>query len=95
MKVYAQLRKVLQVFCQEKVPVIVLKGALLAELVYQHIGLRTMDDVDLLVSKQDLGKAELFSSNWASAPMKPTDLKIGIKSTITTWCPMFHLMVQR
>ena len=68
MKVYAQLRKVLQVFCQEEVPVIVLKGALLAELVYQHIGLRTMDDVDLLVSKQDLGKAEFILEQLGFCP---------------------------
>ena len=42
---------------REGLPVVVLKGAALAELVYQHIGLRTMADVDLLVEKKNLDKA--------------------------------------
>jgi hypothetical protein len=57
MKVYAGLRKVLAAFACEGLPVIVLKGAALAELAYQHIGLRMMADVDLLVEKKSLDKA--------------------------------------
>jgi hypothetical protein len=57
MKVYAELRKVLLAFSEHSLPVVVLKGAALAERVYRHIGLRTMADVDLLLEKKDLPAA--------------------------------------
>jgi hypothetical protein len=57
MKVYAGLKTVLTALTLEGLSVVVLKGAALAELVYRHIGLRTMADVDLLVEKEDLDKA--------------------------------------
>jgi hypothetical protein len=40
------------------VPTIVLKGAYLAEAVYGNIALRPMSDVDILVPKEDLGRAD-------------------------------------
>jgi hypothetical protein len=40
------------------VPTIVLKGAYLAEGIYGNIALRPMSDVDLLVHREDLGKAD-------------------------------------
>jgi hypothetical protein len=60
MKVYAELRNVLTAFSHHGLSVIVLKGAALAELVYRHIGLRTMTDIDLLVRKEDLRKAAVI-----------------------------------
>ena len=57
MKVYAELKTVLTALTGEGLSVVVLKGAALAELVYRHIGLRTMADVDLLVEKESLDKA--------------------------------------
>jgi hypothetical protein len=57
MKVYAELKTVLAALTGEGLSVVVLKGAALAELVYRHIGLRTMADVDLLVEKKNLDKA--------------------------------------
>jgi len=57
MKVYAELKTVLAGLTREGLSVVVLKGAALAELVYRHIGLRTMADVDLLVEKKSLDKA--------------------------------------
>lgn len=57
MKVYAALKTVLEALTGEGLAVVVLKGAALAELVYRHIGLRTMADVDLLVEKKNLDKA--------------------------------------
>lgn len=58
MKRFAKLRDVLGAFSLEKIPVIALKGLVLAEIVYPHIGLRPMRDVDLLVQEEDLTKAE-------------------------------------
>ena len=58
MKRFAKLRPILAALRANGIPVIPLKGAALAELVYGHIGLRTMGDVDLLVHKEDLGRVE-------------------------------------
>ena len=57
-KLYHELANVLNGFNQESIAVIVLKGAHLAELIYPNIALRPMDDVDLLVKRNDLKRAE-------------------------------------
>ena len=54
---YQDLGLVLQAFQHDKIPVIVLKGAHLAALVYRHIALRPMSDIDLLVHRSDLERA--------------------------------------
>ena len=46
---FNELGKVLRQFEQAGIPVMVLKGAHLAALVYEHIGQRSMEDIDLLV----------------------------------------------
>jgi hypothetical protein len=51
---YAELRKILRACAQAAVPVIVLKGAAIAERVYGNIALRPMKDLDLLVRRKDL-----------------------------------------
>ena len=58
MRVYDELTRVLGILKNDGIPVIVLKGAYLAERVYGNIGLRAMCDVDLLVRKQDLSTAQ-------------------------------------
>ena len=57
MRVYAELKTVLAALTRDGLSVVVLKGAALAELVYRHIGLRTMADVDLLVERKHLDRA--------------------------------------
>jgi len=57
MKLYADVKRVLTALTGEGIQVCVLKGLALAEGVYDHIGLRTMGDVDILVRKKDLDKA--------------------------------------
>lgn len=54
----ASLGEVLAAFSRHGVPVIVLKGASLAELVYGNIALRPMVDLDVLVQPRDLDRAE-------------------------------------
>ncbi|MBC8236182.1 nucleotidyltransferase family protein [bacterium] len=58
MRLYHELSKVLRILQNDDIPVIVLKGAALAETVYQNIALRPMGDVDLLVKKEDLYRTE-------------------------------------
>lgn len=54
---YQELARVLRRLHQDHLPFIVLKGAHLAALVYDNPALRTMNDIDLLVPKQDLARA--------------------------------------
>jgi hypothetical protein len=58
LRLYHELGKVLEILRHENIPVIALKGAHLAELVYGNIALRPMGDVDLLVHKDDLIRVE-------------------------------------
>ncbi len=48
-RLYRELEKILQRLSQENIPVIVLKGAYLAQAVYADLGLRPMADIDLLI----------------------------------------------
>ena len=52
--IYEELGKVLKIFSNAGLQVIVLKGAVLAEKIYGNLALRPMTDVDLLVKKEDL-----------------------------------------
>lgn len=68
MHMYHELGKVLERLRQANIPVIALKGAHLAELVYGNIALRPMGDVDVLVHKDDLIRVEavLLGMGYAS-----------------------------
>ena len=57
-RLYHELSKVLGILKDNGIPVIVLKGAHLGELVYGDIGLRTLSDADLLLKKEDLARGQ-------------------------------------
>lgn len=56
--IYRQLGILLQAFRDAGIPVIVLKGGYLAEAEYEEVSLRPMDDIDILLQKNDLGRGE-------------------------------------
>ncbi len=58
MYIYEELKRLLDAFHENGVDVIILKGAALAKIVYDDIGLRPMGDIDLMVKKEDLPYAE-------------------------------------
>lgn len=58
MILFDELGRVLEAFNEAGIDVIVLKGAALAQTIYPDIALRPMGDVDLLVKKEGLEKAE-------------------------------------
>lgn len=62
------LGQALRALSTARVPVIILKGAYLAEAVYGNIALRVMGDIDLLVRRQDLAKAAPALESAAFAP---------------------------
>jgi hypothetical protein len=72
MLLYQELRTVLKAFNVANIDVIVLKGAFLAELVYENIGLRAIGDIDLLVKREDLEKVkqELIQLGYHALPTK-------------------------
>ncbi len=55
---FYELSIVLNVLNSNSIPVIVLKGAHLAEIVYDNIALRPMYDLDIMVKKADLQRVE-------------------------------------
>ncbi len=55
---FGALKMVLEALSAGRTPVIVLKGAALAETVYPERALRPMADIDLLIREEDLEKAE-------------------------------------
>lgn len=63
MRLFHELYGVLDLFHHEDVPVILLKGAYLAERVYGDIAVRPMVDMDILVKEQDLGRVRDILSN--------------------------------
>ncbi|MFA5913811.1 MAG: nucleotidyltransferase family protein [Sterolibacterium sp.] len=67
-RLYHELGKMLGCLRQANIPVIALKGAHLAELVYGNTALRPMGDVDVLVHKDDLTRAEATLLGMGYAP---------------------------
>lgn len=56
MYIYATLARLLPQFTQQGIKCIVLKGAMLADTVYGDIGLRPMQDIDLLFNKKNVSQ---------------------------------------
>lgn len=63
MRLYRQLFDLLALFNANGIPVILLKGVHLAEVVYGNVALRPMADIDLLIRPEDLAEADRFMKN--------------------------------
>ncbi len=57
LRLYGRLTEVLRRFAAQRLDVIVLKGAYLADAVYADHALRSMADIDLLVRREDLARS--------------------------------------
>lgn len=68
MRLYHNLGEVLKILRRDRIPVIVLKGAHLAELTYGHRALRFMGDLDLLVKKDDLMRVDALLLEMGCTP---------------------------
>jgi len=76
---YHELSTILTTLKNESIPAIVLKGAHLAEVVYDGmIGLRTMGDVDLLLRREDLQRSRkrLFDTGCFQSDQETLNLDI-------------------
>ena len=54
---YEHFKRIAEVFREQKIPVIGLKGIYLSEWLYQDIGMRQFSDIDLLVKEEDAEKS--------------------------------------
>ena len=78
MRIYKELADILRCFSDAGIPVILLKGAHLAEIVYGNIALRPMADVDLLVKQADLMRAHVVLNGLGyAAPEKDMGYALG------------------
>lgn len=78
---YNDLSKILKALQQENIPVILLKGAHLAQIVYSNIALRPMSDIDILVKKNDLPKAKDLLLELGYTPLKDIDIATACASS--------------
>ena len=71
MRLHHQLAQVLAALQRAEIPVIALKGAHLAEGIYGDVALRPMSDIDLLVKRPDLSRAEDALRGIGYTPHRP------------------------
>lgn len=57
---FHESRKILEVFQNQGVPVILIKGILFAEMLYKKLALRVMSDIDLVVKPADFRRAASY-----------------------------------
>ena len=75
----AELSEILLRFSENALPVIVLKGPHLAEMVYEDWALRPMVDFDLMVRKYDLDRAVRLLKGSAYEPAKRFDIDSQVR----------------
>jgi hypothetical protein len=66
---FQELERILAAFESAQIPVIVLKGAALAQTIYSEPGLRPMGDLDLLIQQDNLAEALMVMQNLSYLPV--------------------------
>jgi hypothetical protein len=69
LRLYGELRRLLSALESEGIPLILLKGAFLAEAVYENIGLREMNDIDVLARPANLSRIAEILTGMGYTPM--------------------------
>jgi len=87
---YEHFRKTVEVFNQNNIPVIALKGIYLSEYMYQDIGLRQFSDIDLLVKEEDgLRCLEILTGlGYMPFDSKESEFILKARSEIVHYTPM-------
>ena len=81
MLLYHELARILSALEQREIPVILLKGAALAETLYLNLSLRPMGDLDLLVSKEQLDQAIIAVKALGYVPERP-QIRAGLEQLV-------------
>ncbi len=79
LRYYGELRLLLEALKPEGIPLILLKGIFLADAVYGNIGLREMNDIDVLVRPADLTRVSDILAGMGYTPLQPICVDITIK----------------
>ncbi len=74
MRIFFCLKKILEAFQAENIPVIALKGAHLAHTVYPNVSVREMSDIDLMVPPDKPKKADRVLQDMGYIPDSPCDI---------------------
>ncbi len=82
--IFEELKKVLGLFNQSKLQIIVMKGAALAETIYGNPALRPMSDVDLLVKNEDLRQTDELLKKLGYSPADRSVDDVDFTSTYLT-----------
>ena len=82
--IFEELKKVLGLFNQSKLQIIVMKGAALAETIYGNLALRPMSDIDLLVKKEDLHQVDELLKKLGYSPADRSVDDVDFTSTYLT-----------
>jgi hypothetical protein len=84
-RLYRELRTLLRRLRSDGIPVMVLKGAYLAEVVYEDVTLRPMGDVDLMVPRADLPGAHAAALSMGRVGQKPEDAESRLAGSGRPW----------
>jgi hypothetical protein len=71
LRAQTQVVELASAFGATSIPVIALKGVYLAKAVYPNLTLRAMQDIDLMVSREDLPRATEIALTLGYAPIRP------------------------
>ncbi len=82
-----ELKKIVEACDEKEIPVLALKGIYLANTIYKNIGLREMNDIDLLVPKTDLAETADIMLTLGYKP--ETDFSLDWEYTFNHLPPFF------
>jgi hypothetical protein len=81
--VYRDLSRLLKWFCAEHIPVVVLKGAALAKVLYADLGLRPMCDLDVMVPRLMIPRAvELLAADGYRPTLEPEGFQQSFRTVV-------------
>jgi hypothetical protein len=78
LRLYRELRRLLTALNSEKIPIILLKGIYLADAVYDNMGLREMNDIDVLARPADLTGIMDIMMGMGYTPFQPICVDITL-----------------
>ncbi|MEI6260114.1 MAG: nucleotidyltransferase family protein [Deltaproteobacteria bacterium] len=80
LRFYGELRRLLSVLKPEGIPLILLKGIFLADAVYGNMGVREMNDIDILARPTDLARIAEILTGMGYTPLSPISVDTTLKS---------------
>jgi len=80
LRFYGELRRLLSALKPDGIPLILLKGIFLADAVYGNMGLREMNDIDVLARPTDLARIAEILTDMGYAPLHPISVATTLKS---------------